>query len=68
MIGDIWFAGGITLGINTWVAHRNTDVFGHDADHFRPERWLIADKDKLSAMEAYYFPVSLEKYVARDRC
>lgn len=56
MIADKYFPGGAVVGINTWVAHHNKDVFGADADVFRPERWLVGD---TTAMNRYYFPVSL---------
>lgn len=42
------------VGINNWVAHRNKDVFGPDADVFRPERWLEGD---TAVMNRYYIPV-----------
>jgi cytochrome P450 len=31
---------GTVVGCNAWVVHRDTNVFGDDADEFRPERWL----------------------------
>lgn len=45
------------VGINSWVAHANKEVFGDDADHFRPERWL-ADKETVQRMDKYWLPVS----------
>ncbi|KAL9116115.1 MAG: hypothetical protein Q9227_000484 [Pyrenula ochraceoflavens] len=48
-----FFPEGTVVGINSWVAHRNKTVFGADADVFRPERWLDADKDKVAEMERY---------------
>lgn len=41
---------GSTVGINAWVAHRNTQVFGPDADQWRPERWL---ESRGAEMEKY---------------
>lgn len=38
--------------------HRNTDIFGKDAEIFRPERWLTADAAKLSVMNRNWMPVS----------
>ncbi|KEF55889.1 uncharacterized protein A1O9_07469 [Exophiala aquamarina CBS 119918] len=38
------------VGVNSWVAHRNKDVFGADADTYRPERWLESAK-RASKME-----------------
>jgi cytochrome P450 len=43
--------------MNAWVIHRNKAVFGQDADEFRPERWLIDDKEKLSYMNQNYLSV-----------
>ena len=46
------------VGVNPWVAHANTSVFGPDADEFRPERWLEADQASINRMEQYFFTVS----------
>ena len=47
------------VGINPYVINRDKDVFGPDADQYRPERWLRGDKeteqnfqDRLSRMRA----------------
>ncbi|KAK3318887.1 cytochrome P450 [Apodospora peruviana] len=34
--------GGVAIGMNPYVVGRNKDVFGQDAQEFRPERWLQA--------------------------
>ncbi|AEO69867.1 uncharacterized protein THITE_2120621 [Thermothielavioides terrestris NRRL 8126] len=43
---------GSIVGVNPWVVHRNKDVYGHDADTFRPERWLKAD---TADMHRFFF-------------
>ncbi|PMD33301.1 cytochrome P450 family protein [Hyaloscypha variabilis F] len=48
------FPAGAVVGVNSWVAHANTDVFGLDASVFRPERWLV-DKDRYNGMDKYFF-------------
>ncbi|KAJ3537894.1 hypothetical protein NM208_g6135 [Fusarium decemcellulare] len=56
VVSGTFFPEGTVVGVNSWVAHRNTDVFGPDSDEFRPERWLTQDKERLSRMEAYWIP------------
>ena len=46
--------GGVNLGLNTKGLLRNKDVFGCDAEVFRPERWYGRDPDCLKDMEKVY--------------
>ncbi|KAH7000795.1 cytochrome P450, partial [Ilyonectria destructans] len=55
-IGGTFFPGGTTVGVNTWVAHQNKNVFGADAAIFRPERWLEASPEQLSLMNSCFIP------------
>jgi len=50
-IAGTWLPGGTTVGIDPWVLHRNTEVYGKDASNFRPERWLEADAETLKSMD-----------------
>ncbi|KAK2770579.1 cytochrome P450 oxidoreductase [Colletotrichum kahawae] len=38
---------GTVVGVNPWVVHRNTTVYGQDVHSFRPERWLKEDNGDL---------------------
>ncbi|VUC35462.1 unnamed protein product [Clonostachys rosea] len=51
-----YFAQGNIVGVSCWAAHRNKAVWGQDADEFKPDRWLITDTDKLSAMNRSWMP------------
>ena len=42
--------GGTIVGANSWVIHRNREVFGEDVEVYRPERWLIDDGEKVKIM------------------
>lgn len=46
--------GGTDISYNVWGMHHDKAMFGKDADHFRPERWLLDEnemsEDKLTAM------------------
>lgn len=46
-----YFPEGTIVGVNPWVAARSKEVYGMDADVFRPDRWLDADPEQLKAME-----------------
>lgn len=55
-IAGRFIPGGSTVGINAWVAHRNTDVYGADAGSWRPERWLeIESAGRGAEVEKYFF-------------
>jgi cytochrome P450 len=49
---------GTIVGMNAWAVHRDTDVFGADADCWRPERWLEGDEETRSRMERGLLTVS----------
>ncbi|KAJ8106217.1 hypothetical protein OPT61_g9684 [Boeremia exigua] len=42
-----FFPSGTEVGVNAWVIHNNTALFGHDARVFRPERWLTSERAQL---------------------
>lgn len=46
---------GTTIGINAWVVHYDTAVFGEDAYSFRPERWEDDGSERLKVMERSFF-------------
>jgi hypothetical protein len=51
--------GGTEVAVNGWVLHRETNVWGSDAEIFRPERWLGVDKERLREMDRSMFQVSV---------
>lgn len=55
-IANQFIPGGSTVGINAYVAHKNTSVWGSDADQWRPERWLeIEEQGRGAEVEKYFF-------------
>lgn len=46
---------GTIVGCNAWTIHRDRKFYGDDADEFKPDRWLIDDKEKISSMERANF-------------
>ena len=43
---------GTVIGYSAFGLSRNKEVWGEDADFFRPERWLEGTKDEIRAKEA----------------
>ncbi|KAK4908910.1 hypothetical protein LTR66_017526 [Elasticomyces elasticus] len=56
VIAGQFFPEEVNVGVNSWVSHYDKDIFGQDADIFRPERWLESNKEQLIAMEQNYMP------------
>ncbi|KAI1100655.1 cytochrome P450 [Jackrogersella minutella] len=55
-IAGRFFPAGSIVGVNTWIEHRNTHIFGTDANEFRPERWLSDDAEKVATMNSHWMP------------
>lgn len=51
---------GTIVGINQWPIHRNTSIFGDDADVYKPERWLQQANESVAEYE--------ERHRAMQRC
>lgn len=48
----VYLPEGTRIGYGAWGIFRRGDVWGQDADDFRPDRWLTADAESLRSMEA----------------
>lgn len=48
---------GTIVGINPAVMHHNQDIFGEDADVFRPNRWIDSSEEKLKLMDRHLMTV-----------
>ncbi|KAK7883698.1 hypothetical protein LTR67_010987 [Exophiala xenobiotica] len=46
-----YFPPGTIIGINPWVFHRCTHVFGPDAERWNPSRWLSEKEKETKSME-----------------
>lgn len=54
--------------VSAWVVHCNRDIFGEDADVFRPERWIDSDAEQVRAMERTMFQFGSGNYYCRKQC
>ena len=48
-IDGVFIPGDTRVSMNPWSVHRSKEMFGEDADQWRPERWLC-DEKKRKAM------------------
>ena len=49
---------GTNVGMSAYTVHRNKEIYGANADVFRPERWLNTDPASVQRMNKYFFAVS----------
>ncbi|QIW98805.1 hypothetical protein AMS68_004323 [Peltaster fructicola] len=50
-LNGVYIPEGTQVGLSTYAMLRREALFGHDADTFRPERWLDGDPDFIQSME-----------------
>lgn len=50
-LNGVFIPEGTEIGIATYTMLKRTDLFGPDADTFRPERWIEGDKEFIKSME-----------------
>lgn len=53
-----FLAPGTVVGMSPWVAHRDQETFGRDADVWRPERWLV-ETEMRKRMDSGLLTVSI---------
>lgn len=53
-----WLPEGTNVSVNAAVIHLDRSVYGDDAEHFRPERWIDASSEELKAMDRSFIAVS----------
>jgi cytochrome P450 len=51
VVAGTHIAAGMRVGINPAVSQHHTEIFGEDADSFRPERWLDSDVGQVKLMD-----------------
>lgn len=57
---------GTDISGNPWIMHRDQELFGEDADEFRPERWLDPDSSKLFNKYLFTFGYGARACLGKD--
>src|ERR1700761_6629518 len=52
--------GNTNISATAAVIHMNKEVYGADADQFRPERWIEASPEQLKHMDRSFLAVRLQ--------
>ncbi|KAI5917092.1 cytochrome P450 [Camillea tinctor] len=52
-IGPYYIPKGVVVGSSPWVIHRLPEIWGADAEEFRPERWL--NKETEGNLKRFFF-------------
>lgn len=62
---NIFLSDGTRVGLSLWGTMRRVDIWGVDAEEFRPERWLEAPAETLKVMQA---TLDLVFYIGKWQC
>ena len=54
-----FYPGNTEIALNGWVLHRDKEIFGQDADEYRPERWL---QHNTQEMHRHMYQVSEHRW------
>ena len=66
-VGGFDLPPGTTVGASPWAVHHRPDIYGSDADEFRPERWYAdAETRKRMARNAVSFGLASHTCVGQD--
>ncbi|KAI2469629.1 cytochrome P450 [Annulohypoxylon bovei var. microspora] len=57
-IAGMFFPEGTSVGCLPAAVHQRVEIFGEDANVFRPERWLTSNREELRQMEAAHMGFS----------
>jgi cytochrome P450 len=60
-ISGTFIPAGTIVGINSWVMHANKEVYGEDAEEFRPERWFESE-ERVREMKRCNMAVSSSQF------
>jgi cytochrome P450 len=66
-IGGRWIPVSVTVNVATAVEHYRKEIFGNDADVFRPEQWLGDDKEEVQRMKKTMIRFGIGKYSCLGR-
>jgi cytochrome P450 len=50
-LDDTFLPPGNIVGVNPWILHRHTNIFGDDAEEWNPARWLDQNTEQIKRMD-----------------
>ncbi|KAJ9252835.1 hypothetical protein DTO207G8_4621 [Paecilomyces variotii] len=66
MIDDHYIPAGLDVTSNAYVVHRDTELYGPDAEDFRPERWLQSESPAKLDANSFVFGMGARICLGKD--